>query len=297
MTPVSDLAEALTAVAPEDAPSVRSAEFPVSAHAITTWCAAIGDDNPLYQPTRGADQMAPLPMLQTWAAPRTPAAKRRRPTVHARVREVARQHGYHSIVATDYELDHRADLRVGDLITERCWVDEVSAQKTTTLGTGHFVTIAFCMADQADNEIGSVRAKTFYYLPETPALHLRRPHLIAALQRPEQVDVTRTVVVAGAFASHDLEPVHHDHETARRQGLPDIIMSIVSTAGLVCAYGRRQWNIPRPRHVRLRLAAPALPGDVVTWSGKELEDATVPRGIQVQAVHGRGVHCTAVVAP
>jgi acyl dehydratase len=199
-------------------------------------------------------------------------------------------------------LNQYADLRVNDLVTERCWVDEVSEPKETALGNGQFVTIAFSMVNQTGHEVGSVRARTFYYRPHaaTDPRHPGRPvdpQAIEMLETPESVGVTRTLVIAGALASNDHEPVHHDHATALAQGLPDIIVSIVTTAGLVCAYGHRHWGIEHPKSLQLRLAAPTFPGDVLTFSGQAEPEAIVPQTIRVRATHERGTHCTAVVAP
>lgn len=293
---MTDFATDLTAIASVDGPSVRTAEFPVSAHAITTWCAEIGDDNPLYSPDRAADQVAPMAMLQTWSAPRTRAEKSNRPTVHAQVRKVAGAHGLTGIVATNYELDLHNDLKVNDVVTERCWVDQVSDLKSTALGAGHFVTIAFELTNQNHTAIGTVRARTFYYRPHRD----ERPAAPAPdrgdLESPEQIHLTRTMVVAGALASNDHEPVHHDHEVANGQGLPDIIVSIITTAGLVCAYGRREWGIDHPRHLAMRLSAPAFPGDDLILSGQQDENAKVTPGIRVRAEHARGLHASGVVA-
>src|SRR3546814_45896 len=120
---MSDFTQAVTGVATASEPSVRTAEFPVSAHAITTWCAAIGEENPRYLPDRGVGQVAPMSMLQTWAAPRTVEGRRRHPTVHARVRGLAREHGYDSVVATNYELNRSEERRVGKewVSTFRTW--------------------------------------------------------------------------------------------------------------------------------------------------------------------------------
>jgi acyl dehydratase len=123
------------------------------------------------------------------------------------------------------------------------------------------------------------------------------PRAVEILDEPESVEVTRTLVIAAALASNDHEPVHHDHEVALEQGLPDIIVSIVTTAGLVCAYGHRRWGIESPRSLQLRLAAPTFPGDVLAISGEAEPGAIVPQTIRVRATHGRGMHCTAVVAP
>ena len=54
---------------------------------------------------------------------------------------------------------------------------------------------------------------------------------------PELVlDVTATLVVAGALASRDFTPVHHDKTHAQSQGLSDVIMNTMTTNGLVCRY-------------------------------------------------------------
>jgi acyl dehydratase len=294
---MTEFSELVTAVATAQDPSLRTSEFPVSAHAITTWCAAIGEGNLLHLPERGALQSAPMSMLQTWAAPRTVAGKRRQPTVHARVRQLAREQFYDSVVATNYELNQYADLCVGDLVTESCWVDHVSEPKSTSLGDGQFVTIAFSMVDQDGQEVGSVRARTFYYRPNATQPPARPARAVEALGQAESVEATRTSIIAGALASNDLEPVHHDHDAAREQGLGDIIVSIVTTAGLVCAYGHRRWGIEDPRHLELRLAAPTFPGDVLTFSGEPDPGAIVPGSLRVQAAHARGLHCSAVVAP
>lgn len=287
--------EALS-IASASTPTVRTAEFPVSSHAITTWCAALNDDNPLFLPDRGEEQVAPMAMLQTWAAPRTAANKRDQPTVHSRVREAARGHGLHSVVATNYELTQHADLRVGDVVTEHCWVDDVSAPKNTALGAGHFVTIAFHMFNQHSELVGEVRARTFYYLPPEAEPAERTRYEPQALDNPEKLELTRTMVIAGAIASNDHEPVHHDHLVARHQGLPDIIVSIVTTAGLVCAYGHQRWDIDRPLHLTLKLAAPAFPEDTLTFSGEPDHAATVTPVIRTLVTHNRGLHCAATLS-
>lgn len=294
---MTEFTELATTMATAEDPSLRTAEFPVSAHAITTWCAAIGEQNPLHLPERGAFQTAPMSMLQTWAAPRTVEGKRRQPTVHARVRQLAREQAYDSVVATNYELNQYAALRVGDLVTESCWVDHVSEPKSTSLGDGQFVTIAFSMVNQDGQKIGSVRARTFYYRPNATQPSAGPARAVDVLDEAESLEATRTLIIAGALASNDHEPVHHDHDVAREQGLDDIIVSIVTTAGLVCAYGHRRWGIEDPSHLELRLAAPTFPGDVLTFSGEPDPGAIVPGSVRLQAAHARGLHCTAAVAP
>ena len=70
-----DLAAALETLPDRGAPLERSAEVPVSEHAIRTWCAAVGERNPLYldhETARRAGHpavVAPPAMLQTWTMP------------------------------------------------------------------------------------------------------------------------------------------------------------------------------------------------------------------------------------
>ena len=43
--------------------------------------------------------------------------------------------------------------------------------------------------------------------------------------------LTASVIVAGAIASRDFMPVHHDRSFANQQGAPDIFMNILSDTG------------------------------------------------------------------
>ncbi len=123
--------------------------------------------------------------------------------MHARVRGLARKHGYDSVVATNYDLNQYADLRVGDLVTERCWVDHVSEAKSTGLGDGQFVTIGFSMVNQEGSRSGLVRARTFYYSANATQVPLRPQPGVDVLDEAESVEATRTPAIAAALASDE----------------------------------------------------------------------------------------------
>ena len=53
---------------------------------------------------------------------------------------------------------------------------------------------------------------------------------------PFELPVTSTVIVAGAIASRDFMPAHHDAEFARAQGAPDLFMNILTTTGYVARF-------------------------------------------------------------
>lgn len=50
---------------------------------------------------------------------------------------------------------------------------------------------------------------------------------------PFELNVTSTLIVAGAIASRDFMPAHHDPSFAKAQGAPDVFMNILTTNGYV----------------------------------------------------------------
>jgi acyl dehydratase len=301
-----DIADLLGALPGPDAPLTRSAEIPVSEHAIRMWCAAVGEHNPIHHDDAAARRagypgvIAPPAMLQTWTMPIGEHSRAERPTLHARVRRLAWKAGLGAVVATDYEQEYLRPIRPGELLAERSWVQTVSGPKTTALGSGQFVTIAFEILDEDGVAVGRMNARTLYFAPGSPR-SAGRPSapaedIAGATQlAPLEVPLSRTLIVSASLASNDHEPVHHDHEVARGQGLSDVIASIVTTAGLVLRYaGERSEPAARCRALRLRLARPAIPGDVLTISATTRS----ANGRVLLAVHGdhrRGRHVAADV--
>ncbi len=86
---------------------------------------------------------------------------------------------------------------------------------------------------------------------------------------PLVIDVTATVIVAGAIATRDFMPVHHDREYAQAQGAPDIFMNILSDTGY-CSRFLTDWAGPEAmvRRLAIRLGVPVFPGHVLTYTGR-----------------------------
>jgi acyl dehydratase len=82
------------------------------------------------------------------------------------------------------------------------------------------------------------------------------------------IDVTATRIVAGAIASRDFMPVHHDRSYANSQGAPDIFMNILSDTGY-CSRFLTDWAGPEAMVGRLaiRLGVPLFPDTTLTYSG------------------------------
>jgi acyl dehydratase len=86
---------------------------------------------------------------------------------------------------------------------------------------------------------------------------------------PLVIEMTATLVVAGAIATRDFMPVHHDRDYANQQGAPDIFMNILSDT----AYASRfltDWAGPEAmiRKVSVRLGVPVFPSHTLTYTGE-----------------------------
>jgi acyl dehydratase len=86
------------------------------------------------------------------------------------------------------------------------------------------------------------------------------------------IDVTPTRVVAGAIASRDFMPVHHDRDYANQQGAPDIFMNILTDTGY-CSRFLTDWAGPDAmiKSLAIRLGVPVHPGHTLTYTGEVTE--------------------------
>src|SRR2546422_7295872 len=82
------------------------------------------------------------------------------------------------------------------------------------------------------------------------------------------VDVTPTLIVAGALASRDYQDVRHDRALAETAGAKDIFMNILTTNGFVGRFVT-DWSGPDAvlKKVSIRLGAPNYPGDTMRMTG------------------------------
>ncbi|MER5597198.1 MaoC family dehydratase [Streptomyces sp. NPDC002265] len=113
---------------------------------------------------------------------------------------------------------------------------------------------------------------------------------------PLEIEITRTLIVAGAVASRDYQDVHHDPELARDKGSPDIFMNILTTNGLVGRYITDHFGPSAVlRGVAIRLGAPNYPGDTMVLTGRveEVDGGTVT--VRVTGTNGIGRHVTGTV--
>ncbi|TQK97930.1 MaoC dehydratase-like protein [Streptomyces puniciscabiei] len=113
---------------------------------------------------------------------------------------------------------------------------------------------------------------------------------------PLEIPVTRTLIVAGAIASRDYQDVHHDAESARQKGSPDVFMNILTTNGLVGRYITDHFGPTAVlRKVAIRLGAPNYPGDTMVLTGTvEAVDGDTAT-VRVVGANSLGRHVTGTV--
>jgi acyl dehydratase len=104
------------------------------------------------------------------------------------------------------------------------------------------------------------------------------------------IPVTPTRVVAGALASRDFMPVHHDRDYANQQGAPDIFMNILTDTAY-CSRFLTDWAGPDAMIHRLaiRLGVPVHPGHTLTYTG-EVTGVTREGGLAIIDVTLRAVN-------
>jgi acyl dehydratase len=106
------------------------------------------------------------------------------------------------------------------------------------------------------------------------------------------VPISSTQIIAGAMASRDYYPVHHDVHFAQAAGSPDVLMNILTSNGLVGRFVT-DWSGPNSviERISIRLGVPNYVGDTMTLSGEVIE--TLESGahrLRVRGSNDKGDH-------
>ena len=117
---------------------------------------------------------------------------------------------------------------------------------------------------------------------------------------PMDIELTHTIVASTAIASMDYMPVHHDKDYALSQGAPDIFMNILTTNGYMARFVT-DWAGPEAmvRNIKIRLGVPAIPDQVLRFSGevlsKENVDGECLIEVSAKAANDMGDHASGTV--
>lgn len=112
------------------------------------------------------------------------------------------------------------------------------------------------------------------------------------------IELTSSLIVAGAVASQDYTPVHHDKKAAEAAGMQDIFMNILTTNGLVSRFVTDWAGIDaRITNVSIKLGTPNMPGDTMTLTGAvaEKNDDASAVTVEVTGKNAWGSHVTGTV--
>lgn len=139
---------------------------------IRHWCEALGDANPVYTEEKFASWsvhgglVAPPTMLQVWTMrgmkpPASPSPENAQSELIALLDDA----GFTSIVATNCEQNYERYLRPGDVIVANAVIDEVSDEKRTGLGVGHFFSTVTTYCDQTGAVVGRMMQRYLKFRP------------------------------------------------------------------------------------------------------------------------------------
>jgi acyl dehydratase len=130
------------------------------------WCEMVEDPNPIYTDESYARTtwlqgcFAPPTMLKTWDMSRSwPVAEREGPVADLGLENCP------SIIAVAAVQEFFMPIRYGDTLSVTDQVSSISPEKTTRLGTGHFVTVLDIFRNQHDQVVGTHRFDLFVYGP------------------------------------------------------------------------------------------------------------------------------------
>jgi uncharacterized OB-fold protein/acyl dehydratase len=153
---------------PANTPSI--ARDAVNLPMIRRWCEAMGETNPIYHDDEAARAaghpgiVAPPAMLDVWAmAPYRPGGRTSDESMT--VLGLFDDAGYTGVVATNVKQTYARYLRIGDVVTSTPSVADVSDEKRTGLGIGHFVTLAYDFTNQDGEALGSMTFRVLKFKP------------------------------------------------------------------------------------------------------------------------------------
>lgn len=255
---------------------------------VTDWLDVIGGPDPRPE--------APLTMLAVWTMPgyRSTVSGQRWAGPGAELEGHRRAEGTTAVLAVDVVQTYSRPLAIGEWLSAHPVVQSVSGQKDTAVGPGRFVRFHETFRDGAGREVGSQTMTLLYHRPSAAGTQ-PGPVMPTAIDGEHRltIDVSTSLVVAGALASRDFEPVHHDPSVADAAGASGVVMNTYTHLGFC---GRllagADGDLVRTTSVALRMRAPALPGDRITYA---LGEPDRPGVRPIHAVSARGCHLSGQV--
>jgi acyl dehydratase len=147
----------------------RPAPYPVNEAMARFWCEMVEDANPIYfddayaRTTWLQGRFAPPAMLFTWGMPPVwPEVERESPISELKLEACT------ATIAVNSVQEYMMPIRYGDTLTVTTQISAISEEKTTRLGTGHFVSTMDTFRNQCGQVVGTHTFTLFIYRPHAP---------------------------------------------------------------------------------------------------------------------------------
>ncbi len=230
-----------TALVGKESPA-RPAPYAVNHAMARFWCEMVEDPNPIYfdedyaRSTWLEAPFAPPAMLFTWGMQPVWPEEVRHESMIARLSLP----GCTTTLAVNATQEYLLPIRYGDILTVTNQIASIGEEKTTRLGSGHFVTTLDTFRNQHNEAAGRHSFTLFIYRPpladtaaatsgrttggasrqpEAPATS--RVETLPALSLP----LTLRRAIQAVAGTRDYYPFHHDEQFARENGAEGIFFN------------------------------------------------------------------------
>lgn len=301
--PTGTLDQAREMVGIETSP--RCGVVTVNEGMILSFCAMVEDPNPAYWvPDDQGRRNAPPAMFMTWVMPPPwmPGGAKPEPLLAAKVPLPGTSliNAFNDTIFFDW-------ARTGDrvCVTER--LIEVSDEKTTALGKGHFVTTrSLFTRDDSGEKLAQMDNVLFRFTPSgndqqiaTSSNKAQDQHQDAhGMGEPERIGpvsdtITYRRAIMNSPVTWDYFPGHYDPRYARAQGMREIYLNSMHLMGFVDRVvlgwaGEGAFLVKRS----FRALAPVFAGDTITAHGEVVsKDSSQGIEVSVKVLNQTGALC------
>jgi acyl dehydratase len=222
----------------------RPAPYAINEAMARFWCEMVEDPNPIYfdeasaAKTRLKEPFAPPPMLFTWGMQPVWPEQDRHESMIARLQFP----GCTATLAVNATQEYFLPLRYGDRLTITNQIASIGEEKTTSLGSGHFVTTLDTFRNQHDAVAGTHSFTLFMYAPgnkeqgtqeqgaksqESGARSQGAGTTEAATTPLPSISLPLTLrrAIQAVAGTRDYYPFHHDEKFARDNGAEGIFFN------------------------------------------------------------------------
>jgi len=150
--------EKVKAMVGQEAPASEGVDE-VNAAMIRHWCEAMEDGNPLYTDQEFAETneygviIAPPQMVMSFCMTPIWPPQENVPNPFNHAVEIMADAGYFGVVATTTSYEFFNPMKVGDRISMKVKLADISPEKTTRVGTGHFITAEQIFTNQNNDTV------------------------------------------------------------------------------------------------------------------------------------------------